>query len=103
MARRSIPAKTSSIPNAAIPSAAIVTRQLEFDRETVGKYLRQQLSEAKPAKLPTGSAGSKPATFSGLPGRDSKPASNLPTGSAVRRKTKSAESSSVTVEATCES
>lgn len=58
-----------------------IARQLEIDRETVGKYLRQQLSEAKPANLPTGSVGSKPATFSGLPGRDSKPASNLPTGS----------------------
>jgi transposase len=58
-----------------------IARELEIDRETVRKYLRQRLSEAKPANLPTGSAGSKPANFSDLPGRNSKPATNLPTGS----------------------
>ena len=58
-----------------------IARELDVDRETVQKYLRQRLSAAKPAIAPTGSGGSKPATFPGLPGADPKPATNLPTGS----------------------
>ena len=36
-----------------------IARELGVDRETVRKYLRQRLSGAKPANLPTGSAGRK--------------------------------------------
>ena len=59
-----------------------IARELEIDRETVRKYLRQQLCGAKPANVLTGSDGSKPATLPGLPAPDPKPATNLPTGSA---------------------
>lgn len=58
-----------------------IARELQIDRETVRKYLRERLSGAKPANAPTGSGGSKPATFLGSPGRAPKPATNLPTGS----------------------
>jgi hypothetical protein len=58
-----------------------IARELKVDRETVRKYLRQGLSDSKPAIAPTGSGGSKPATFPGVPAEDSKPATNLPTGS----------------------
>jgi transposase len=57
-----------------------IARELEIDRETVRKYLRQQLCEAKPANAPTGSVGSKPATLPGVPAPDPKPATNPPTG-----------------------
>lgn len=65
-----------------------IARELGIDRGTVGKYLKQRLSEAKPANLPTGSDVPKPATLPMPPGpesaapglADSKPA-NLPTGS----------------------
>ena len=58
-----------------------IARELKVDRETVRKYLRERLSGSKPANLPTGSGGSKPATVSGSPGLASNPATNLPTGS----------------------
>jgi hypothetical protein len=58
-----------------------IARELDVDRETVRKYLRQRLSAAKPAIAPTGSGGANPATFLGSPGPASKPATNLPTGS----------------------
>jgi transposase len=58
-----------------------IARELEIDRETVRKYLRQQSCGAKPANVPTGSDGSKPATLLDQPAPDPKPATNLPTGS----------------------
>jgi transposase len=58
-----------------------IARELKVDRETVRKYLRERLSGSKPANLPTGSGGSKPATVSGSPGLTPNPATNLPTGS----------------------
>ena len=58
-----------------------IARELGVDRETVRKYLRERLSGAKPAIAPTGSDGSKPATFPELPAPGPKPATNLPTGS----------------------
>jgi len=74
-----------------------IARELGVDRETVRKYLRERLSGAKPARpplrggaRPTGSGGSKPATFPGAPAPGPKPASNLPTGSAGRKKPKPA-------------
>src|SRR5271168_96736 len=57
-----------------------IARELGIDRETVRKYVEQQICGAKPANAPTGSAGSKPATLAGLPAADPKPA-NAPTGS----------------------
>lgn len=48
-----------------------IARELQIDRETVRKYLRERLSGAKPANAPTGSGGSKPAT-SRLAGSGSK-------------------------------
>jgi transposase len=62
-------------------SARRIARELGVDRETVGKYLRRGSCAPKPANLPTGSADSKPATLTGVPGAGSKPATNLPTGS----------------------
>jgi transposase len=44
-----------------------IARELGIDRETVRKYLACGLEEAKPAIPPTGSDGSKPATFAGVP------------------------------------
>ena len=58
-----------------------IARELDVDRETVRKYVRQWLSVANPAIAPTGAGGSNPAAFPGLPGADPKPATNLPTGS----------------------
>ena len=58
-----------------------IARELDVDRETVQKYLRQRLSAANPAIALTGGGGSNPATFPSLPGADPKPATNLPTGS----------------------
>jgi hypothetical protein len=58
-----------------------IARELQIDRETVRKYLRERLPGSKPAIAPAGSDGSKPATFAGAPAPASKPASNLPTGS----------------------
>jgi transposase len=58
-----------------------IARELQIDRETVSKYLRQRSCGAKPANVPTGSDGSKPATLPDLPAPDPKPATNLPTGS----------------------
>lgn len=58
-----------------------IARELGIDRGTVQKYLRARLSGSKPANLPTGSGSSKPATLPGVPAPDSKPATNLPTGS----------------------
>jgi transposase len=58
-----------------------IARELQIDRETVRKYLRERLSGSKPAIAPAGSGGSKPASFPGSPGLASKPATNLPTGS----------------------
>jgi transposase len=57
-----------------------IARELGVDRETVGKYLRQQLCGAKPANAPTGWGESKPATLAPLPAPEPKPA-NAPTGS----------------------
>ena len=51
-----------------------IARELGVDRETVRKYILQRSPEAKPAKAPTGSDPSKPATFSGSPGLEPKPA-----------------------------
>ncbi len=66
-----------------------IARELGVDRGTVRKYLLEGLRGPKPARpplrggaRPTGSAGSKPATFAGSPAPASKPASNAPTGSA---------------------
>ena len=56
-----------------------IARELEIDRETVRKYVRQQLCGAKPANVPTGSEPSKPATLPVVPAPDPKPA-NLPIG-----------------------
>ena len=67
-----------------------IARELEVDRETVRKYLRQGLSGSKPAIAPTGSGGSKPATFPGVPAAGSKPATHLPTGSESEPNNKSA-------------
>ena len=47
-----------------------IARELGIDRETVRQYLLEGLDRSKPAIPPTGSDGSKPATFSGLPGPD---------------------------------
>jgi transposase len=72
-----------------------IARELGVDRETVGKYVSQELDGQNPPNLPTGSRTSKPATFPGLPGPEPadrhssspagtpapKPARNLPTGS----------------------
>ena len=44
-----------------------IARELGVDRETVGKYLRQELTGAKPAIAPAGSGWSKPATLPDLP------------------------------------
>lgn len=63
-------------------SARRIARELGVDRETVGKYVSQQSCGPKPANLPTGSDESKPANLPTPPGVDSKPAGNLPTGSA---------------------
>ena len=60
-----------------------IARELNVDRETVRKYLRERLATAKPAIAPPGSGESKPATFPGSPAPESKPATNLPTGSAA--------------------
>ena len=38
--------------------------ELNVDRATVAKYLQSAPSDPKPANVPAGSAGSKPATFS---------------------------------------
>jgi transposase len=61
-----------------------IARELGVDRETVGKYVSEQLCGAKPANLPTGSEAPKPASLAGLPAPEptdpSKPASNLPIG-----------------------
>jgi len=59
-----------------------IARELGVDRETVRKYVLRQSCEAKPANLPTGSDESKPADLPPPPGIASKPAGNLPTGSA---------------------
>jgi len=58
-----------------------IAAELGIDRETVRKYLRQQLHPAKPANAPTGSDDPKPAEFTGLPAPQPKPAGNAPTGS----------------------
>lgn len=58
-----------------------IARELQIDRETVRKYLRQRLPGSNPAIAPTGSGGSNPATFRGSPAPAPKPATNLPTGS----------------------
>ena len=58
-----------------------IAAELNLDRETVRKYLRQQSCGPKPANAPTGSDGSKPADMTGLPGSQRKPAGNAPTGS----------------------
>ena len=50
-----------------------IAHELGVDRETVRKYLRQELTGAKPAIAPAGSGWSKPATFPDLPAPDSKP------------------------------
>ena len=57
-----------------------IAAELGLDRETVRKYLRQQLQGPKPANAPTGCESSKPAEFTGLPGPQPKPAENAPTG-----------------------
>ena len=75
-----------------------IARELEIDRGTVRKYLRQQLCRAKPANAPTGSDESKPANVLMVPAPGPKPATapvgasgepagskpaNAPTGSAA--------------------
>src|SRR5687768_809446 len=60
-----------------------IARELGVDRETVRKYLRERLSGAKPAIAPTGSGGSKPASFPEAPAPGPKPASNPPTGASA--------------------
>ena len=45
-----------------------IARELAIDRETVRRYVRCGETAAKPAIPPAGSGGSKPATFSPLPG-----------------------------------
>ena len=67
-----------------------IARELKVDRGTVRKCLRQRLSVAKPAIAPTGSGDPKPATFRGPPGPESKPATNLPTGSGAEPGSESA-------------
>lgn len=71
-----------------------ISRELGVDRETVGKYLRQQLCGAKPANAPTGSEQPKPASLAGLPAGDSKPATNAPTGRLPRTEAPAAACSS---------
>jgi transposase len=56
-----------------------IARELEIDRGTVRKYVRQQLCGAKPANAPTGSEDSKPANLPMVPAPGPKPA-NLPIG-----------------------
>lgn len=63
-----------------------IARELGVNRETVGKYLRQQLCGAKPANAPTGSEEPKPASLALLPARESKPA-NAPIGAPDERAT----------------
>ena len=63
-------------------SARRIAQELGVDRGTVGKYVSQRSCGPKPANLLTGSAESKPANQPTPPGADSKPAGNLPTGSA---------------------
>src|SRR6187402_1301988 len=58
-----------------------IARELQLDRETVRKYVRQRSCDPKPANVLTGSAESKPATLPALPAPEPKPA-NLLTGSA---------------------
>lgn len=48
-----------------------IARELGVDRESVGKYLRERSCDPKPAIAPTGSDGSKPATFPGVPAPES--------------------------------
>lgn len=57
-----------------------IARELGIDRGTVAKAVRNAPADPKPAKLPTGSDGSKPATSDPLPGPDPKPA-KVPAGS----------------------
>jgi len=49
-------------------SARRIALHLDIDRGTVGKYLKRAKSGPKPAIPPTGSAGSKPATYPPMPG-----------------------------------
>ncbi len=44
-----------------------IARELGVDRGAVSKVIRQAQSNSKPAIAPTGSEGSKPATFAGAP------------------------------------
>lgn len=74
-----------------------IARELGVDRETVGKYVLQGSAGQNQPNLLTGSDTSKPATWPGLPAPGpadpessglagfeiSKPATNLPTGSAA--------------------
>jgi len=59
-----------------------IARELGIDRETVRKYLRQQLCEAEPANAPTGSESSKPASLALVPAREPEPA-NAPIGNSA--------------------
>src|SRR3569623_1757085 len=59
-----------------------IARELGSDRETVRKYLRQQLCEAEPANAPTGSESSKPASLALVPAREPEPA-NAPIGNSA--------------------
>ncbi|HEX4142046.1 MAG TPA: IS21 family transposase [Pirellulales bacterium] len=51
-----------------------IARELGIARETVRKYIEQQICGSKPANAPTGWAESKPATLAGLPAPGPKPA-----------------------------
>ena len=59
-----------------------IARELGIDRETVRKYVRQQLCGAKPANAPTGSEDSKPANLPTVPALGSNPADAPMDGSA---------------------
>lgn len=61
-----------------------IAAELDLDRETVRKYLRQHLCGPKPANAPTGSDDPKPAEITGPPGCQPKPAGNAPTGSTTQ-------------------
>ncbi|HEY2139639.1 MAG TPA: IS21 family transposase [Chthoniobacterales bacterium] len=59
-----------------------IARELGISRDSVGKYVRQQLCGAKPANAPAGSVDSKPANLPVLPASDPNPA-NAPIGASA--------------------
>jgi transposase len=61
-----------------------IARELGIHRGTVAKVIRKAQTDSIPAKVPTGSEESKPATFDPSPGPQAKPA-KVPTGAPAGR------------------